>query len=65
MQTMHRGDELSEALYNTYFLKDDESIDIYYPPNFYEDTSIFNIVEHSFFNSREYYKNYKLLIVLI
>lgn len=26
------------------FLKDDESIDIYYPPNFYEDTSIFNIL---------------------
>ncbi|EHU8955770.1 hypothetical protein KZS87_001894 [Campylobacter jejuni] len=47
------------------FLKDDESIDIYYPPNFYEDTSIFNIVEPRFFNSREYYKNYKLLIVLI
>ncbi|EDP4189769.1 hypothetical protein GRO31_09465, partial [Campylobacter jejuni] len=39
MQIMHRGDELSEALYNTYFLKDDESIDMYYPPNFYGDTS--------------------------
>lgn len=56
---MHRGDELSEALYNTYFLKDDESIDMYYPPNFYGDTSSFDIVEPRFFNSREYYKNYK------
>ncbi|EAL5951561.1 hypothetical protein CYB71_09480, partial [Campylobacter coli] len=59
MQIMHRGDELSEALYNTYFLKDDESIDMYYPPNFYGDTSSFDIVEPRFFNSREYYKNYK------
>ena len=40
------------------FLKDDESIDMYYPPNFYGDTSSFDIVEPRFFNSREYYKNY-------
>ncbi|WP_063999634.1 hypothetical protein [Campylobacter iguaniorum] len=47
------------TLYNAYFLKDDESIDIYYPPNFYGDTSGFSIVEPRFFYNREYYKNCK------
>ncbi|CAM2936907.1 hypothetical protein [Helicobacter burdigaliensis] len=59
VSSSNRGDDLSEALDNTYFFENDECLDMYYPPNYYGDISSVRIIEPRFFKQRDYYKNCK------